>query len=191
MFLSLGGSAILIRNYLVLPLCFALGSCSLNLPPDTFKNLDLFPDPEPIHSDYEFSSRERAEKYLAARPPVDPVEGIWSFGGGEPPQHLLYEVAIISEHDSEGSEYEFLGIVIKSSNEAFKSGDLKFAFSASNTEGDYQGIFYKGNVSVRASLFILTEPDLIIVPVFTDGEWHDVYIKRVNTTVVADKIGLQ
>jgi hypothetical protein len=168
-----------------------LGSCSLNLAPDTFKDLDLFPDPEPIHTGYDFSSRERAEAYLAARLPSDPVEGIWSFGGGEPPQHPLYEVAIISDDEFEVSEFGFLGIVIKSSNESFGSGDLKFAFDAANSEGDYQGTYYTGSVRDWPAIFVLLEPDLIAVPVFAGGEWQDVNIRRINTAVVADKDGLQ
>jgi hypothetical protein len=155
------------------------------LPPDTFKGLDLFPDPDPIHTGYEFSSREQAEEHLATRPPLDPVEGIWNFGGGEPPQDPLYEVAIISDDDSEASEFEFIGIVIKSSNESFESGDLKFAFSAANSEGDYQGTYYTGSVAGWPAIFVLAEPDLIVVPVYAGGEWQDVNIRRVNTTAVA------
>jgi hypothetical protein len=197
MYLSLGGTAIFIRNYFFLPWCFVLGSCSLNLPPDTFKDLDLSPDSEPIHSDYEFSSRERAEEYLSARPSVDPVEGIWIFGGGEPPQDSLYEpqdplyeVAIIGDEDSDVSEHDFLGIVIMSSNETFGSGDLKFSFSTAGVD-DYLGTYYTGRAMDQPAIFVLVEPDLIVVPVFVGGEWQNVNIKRVHTTVGTDKVELQ
>jgi hypothetical protein len=196
-YLSLGGTAIFVRNYFFLPWCFVLGSCSLDFSPDTFKDPDLSPDSEPIHSDHEFSSLERAEEYFAARPSVDPVEGIWIFGGGERPQDSLYEpqdplyeVAIIGDEDPKVSEHDFIGIVIMSSNKAFGSGDLKFSFSAIDADG-YLGTYYTGGAMARPSFFVLAEPDLIVVPIFIGGEWQDINIKRVNTTVGTEKVELQ
>ncbi len=180
---------ILVRRYTTLLLLVAIGGCSFSIPPDAFDDLDfrMFPDPEPVETGYDFSSLAQAEHYLSTLTAVDSIEGIWRFGGGDPPQHLLYEVAIIGNDDLEAHDYEFLGVVINSSNETFGSGDLKFAFNSTTADTEYKGVYYFSDASDREASFVMTAPDLIVVPVFLGQEWQDVHINRVSASEVAEE----
>jgi hypothetical protein len=157
-----------------------LAGCSLNLPSDTFSGLNIFPAPDPPQSGQHFSSYEQVEEYLAGQQSIDPIEGVWRFGGGEPPQDPVYEVAIIKNMQPDNFDHDFLGVIISSSNRNFNSGDLKFQFDSADANGEREGVYFMGNVADQSTIFQALQPDLIAFTVTINGKRQDVEIKRLD-----------
>lgn len=152
------------RITLVLAGCLTVAGCSifpekLDLSGLAFSGIGS----KPLQTEYAFSSCKQAQDFFSERKSLDPIEGVWRFGGGAPPQDPWYQVAILRNDALDTSSDDYLGVIVETSNVKFGTGDLKFKFRTDDDGAEYPGVYYMGNASNQSTSFRFVQPDLILV----------------------------
>ena len=114
------------------------------------------------------NANEAIEGYFTDREKLDPIEGGWVWSNN------TYEVVIIRNTLGIEPDYQYVGVIIRTGTEQFrtkrdrrrnrrrwKSGDIKLLLRETASSGLYTGVYFMGDKSRRNTSFIMSNPNMI------------------------------
>ena len=99
---------------------------------------------------------EAIEYYFADRE-LGSIEGIWTWDKNE------YQVAIIKNNTGIESEYDYIGIIIRTDTGSWKPGQVKLLLNSTASDTIFTGVYFDGRQSRINLSYIFENPNLIKV----------------------------
>ncbi len=125
------------------------------------------------------STGHAVEQFLAGRD-LDPVEGAWEH------DESSFEVVISRNEFDIAPEYDYVGIITRSDQPMWDTGDVKLLLRETGDEGVFEGVWLTRNKSRRQMTFVVEHDNLIQASfVSRDGNSYFVRIRRMNQRLTA------
>lgn len=102
--------------------------------------INYFPSDNPATEIVELGEEKFKSLYTGSEQPQEDLIGIWESGS--------YRVAIIPEENPESTNKDYVGVVLESQNEDWKSNEVKFVLQR-EYGNDFKATFFMGNHSPR------------------------------------------
>ncbi|MDH3614413.1 MAG: serine protease [Gammaproteobacteria bacterium] len=110
--------------------------------------------PAPQGSGTSVTEESAIQAYLTGRE-LAPIEGIWNWSDN------AYQVVITKNNTGIGTEYEYVGIIIRANKGGWRAGQVKLLLDETASSTVFTGRYYAGNQTPVGTTYILSNPNLI------------------------------